>query len=125
MAWKVGRDHVMCRHEPRDHAHPVGRITSRAVEQDDRRAVAALEHGGRYAMKLHSSLSDGESWLEVVRERHRRWAIVRCRFLYFFLDPAWPWHPPRSACSAVNVPQVDLCERSLRPRFGETTQFTP
>ena len=44
LARQVGRDHAVRRHEVGDHPQPVGRVRARAVQQHQRRAVAALEH---------------------------------------------------------------------------------
>ena len=46
LAGQVRRDHAMAGHQLREHAHPVGGAAARPVEQHERRALAALEHGG-------------------------------------------------------------------------------
>jgi hypothetical protein len=61
MTWKIGRDYAMRGHELRDYPHPVCRITSGAMQQDEWRAAAAFQHGRRQAMDVYSSFSDRES----------------------------------------------------------------
>ena len=56
---QVGGDHAVGRHQIRDHPHPLGRVLSRAVQQHDRRAVTAFQHGGRDAGQFQPSLRDG------------------------------------------------------------------
>ena len=69
VAGQVGSDHAMGRHQLRDHPHPLGRELARAVQEDDRRAVAALQHGGRDAGQLQPSLGDRRSRPAAARVR--------------------------------------------------------
>lgn len=52
MARQVGGNHAMRRYKLREHAHPLGRKLSRAVQEYDRRALTALQHRGRDAGQL-------------------------------------------------------------------------
>ena len=56
---KVGGDHSMGPRQLRDDAHPDGCELTQAVQQDDWRAVTALQHGGREAGQLQPSLGEG------------------------------------------------------------------
>ena len=94
------------RRQLRDHAHPVGRVAARPVQQDDRRAVAALQHGGRDAGQLQPPLRDRES----------RPAAARAR-------------PSVAAAAVIAVSSSSLrghratAARGARPRFRGTTQL--
>ena len=56
-AGQVGRDHAVRRDESGDDLQPVGGVRARAVQQDQRRAVAALQHRGRDAGQLQPPLA--------------------------------------------------------------------
>ena len=60
VARQVRRDDAMGGHEIRDHPQPLGRVLSRAVQQNDRWAVTTFQHGGRHAVQLQPSLGDRE-----------------------------------------------------------------
>ena len=60
VAGQVGDDHAARRREARDDAQPVRRVPRRAVQQHHRRAVAALEDGGRDARQREPALRDGQ-----------------------------------------------------------------
>ena len=60
-----------------DHPHPVRGVARGPVEQDDRRAVAALQHGGGDAGQLDPPLGEGkagEQLLAVVLDARGRHA---------------------------------------------------
>ena len=77
VAGQVGRDHAVRRHQVRDHPHPVGRVRARAVQQHHRRAVAALEHGGRHAGQLQPPLGDGDAGEQPARAASLVDCVVR------------------------------------------------
>jgi hypothetical protein len=54
---QVGCDDTVGRHQLRDHPHPHGREL--ALQQDDRWAVTAFQHGGRHPGELQPSLGNG------------------------------------------------------------------
>ena len=62
VAGQVGRDHaVACATSAVEHAHPVRRVGAGPVQQHQRRAVAALQHGGRDAGDVQPPLGDREA----------------------------------------------------------------
>ena len=76
MARKIGCDYAVRGHEPRDHAHPVRCIAGRAMQQDQRRAAAAFQHGGRNAGQLQPALGDRN-------QREQLSASLFARMLWF------------------------------------------
>ena len=120
VARQVGGDDAMGRHEARDHAHPMGGVPRRAVQQDDRRAVAALQHGGRDAGQLQPSLRDRQPrqqpFPSVLADRRSARGVPA-------FVPEWPWPAP-SFASAMSF-RGRRYDGAPGPRFGGTTQFAP
>lgn len=65
---QVRGDHAPATHQPRDDAQPLGGELPRAVEQQQRWPLPALQHPSRDPRRSDASIGDGQS-LEQVRTR--------------------------------------------------------
>ena len=111
----------------RDHPQPEGRELARAVQQDHRRAVTALQHGGRDAGQLQLPLGDGDPGQQPLASVRRRAGPAAPLGLSAH-RAGWSARDLVMACSSLvevvrsSGPTLELARM---PGIGGTTQLPP